>query len=111
MREWFGHIFCTVCGYYQHAYAREWDALLNQLLDEGCVVGADAYTLTLRHEGTYYTVWTNNWMYGFGHLYRMGEDRYRMIRIPDEDWRRPRFRTMLRLWDVYARSRYRWCYG
>lgn len=107
IREWFGHFCRTVLRMYQQPYSHEWDAQLNQLLDQGTVAEACEYTLTLYYEGTYYTVWTRNRWFAFGHLYRISEDpdRQHSKTVPDADWRRPRFRTMQRLWSVYALHR------
>ncbi|HCL7572517.1 TPA: hypothetical protein N2X72_004195 [Escherichia coli] len=107
IREWFGHFCRTVLRMYQQPYSHEWDVQLNQLLDQGTVVNACKYTLTLHYEGTYYVVWTSNRWFAFGHLYQISDDpgwQYRTT-IPDADWRRLRFRTMQRLWAVYALHR------
>lgn len=109
IREWFGHLCRTVLRMYQQPYSHGWDVQLNQLLDKGTVVEASTYTLTLHYEGMYYEVWTSNRWYAFGHIYRTGTqsdyERYRCAMVPKKGWRRPRFRTMQRLWAVYALHR------
>lgn len=107
IKEWFGHLCRTVLRIYQQPYSHEWDVQLNQLPDRGTVVEAGVYTLTLRYDGTYYTVWTSNRWYGFGHLYRVSEEfrfSYASI-VPNSEWRRPSFRTMLRLRAVHEQNR------
>lgn len=103
IREWFGHFCRSVLRMYQQPYSHEWDKQLNQLIDKGAVTGVSAHTLTIRYAGTYYEIWTSNRWYAFGHLYRHGSQPAgrRSAMVPKGDWRRPRFRTMQRLWEVY----------
>lgn len=113
IREWFRHLCCTVLRMYQQPYSHEWDVQLNRILDKGTVVEASTCTLTLHYEGMYYEVWTSNRWYAFGHLYRTGTqsdyERRRCAMVPKKGWRRPRFRTMLRLWSVFVQhSVYIW---
>lgn len=109
IREWFGHFCRSVFRMYLYPYSGAWDSELNRMLDKGTVVEAGTHTLTLHYEGMYYVVWTSNRWYAFGHLYQTGTqsdyERYRCAEVPRTDWRRPRFRTMQRLWSVYALHR------
>lgn len=107
VREWIGHACRTVLRMYQYPYSHEWDVQLNKLLDEGVVAHTDEYTLTLYYKCFHYVIWTANRWCSFGHIYEVseGDALEADTTVPQADWRRPRFRTMQRLWAVYVLHR------
>lgn len=86
-------------------YSKEWDTLLNELLDAlengKCSAEIHDYVLQINCEKEAYDVWVANRWYAYGNLYAKHEvDVHRSNDIPYEYHYRPKFSTMIRLNDV-----------
>ena len=109
IKTWFlyiGHAFRTMFGFYQMPYSKEWDAVLNELLDAlengKCSAEVDNYCLRFKFQQQLYDVWVANRWYAYGNLYEMLKaDAQRGNKISREYQYRPKFSTMIRLNDVY----------
>ena len=100
-----GHAFRTVFRFYQMPYSKEWDTVLNELLDalEKGKVSAEIRNHCLRFsfEKGVYEVWVANRWYAYGNLYAKQEANVHWRNdIPREYQYRPKFSTMIRLNDV-----------
>lgn len=90
------HAFNTVFGFYQQPFLKEWDDMLNDILDRGLIMEVDELTIKFNYEGEIYLIWVGNRWYSYGHIYSIG-DKY----IKRSQEFRPRFRTMRRLQDLH----------
>ena len=90
------HAANTVFGMYQQPFLKEWDEMLNDIIDNGIIVDVDELTITFNYEGKEYEVWVGNRWYSYGHIYSIGG---KQIKRSQEF--RPRFRTMRRLRDLH----------
>ena len=100
-----GHVFRTVFQLYQMPYSKEWDAVLNELLDalEKGKASAEIknYCICFKFEKEVYEVWVANRWYAYGNLYAEQKANVRLsFGIPRECQSRPKFSTMIRLNDV-----------
>ena len=100
-----GHAFRIVFQLYQHPYSKEWDILLNELLDSlengKCSAEVRTHCLQFKFEKEAYDVWVANRWYAYGNLYAEQKGNVRLsLGIPDECRYRPKFSTMIRLNDV-----------
>ena len=100
-----GHALRTVFQLYQSPYSKEWDTLLNELLDaleKGKASGEmHHHCLRFSFEKEAYDVWVANRWYAYGNLYTEQKANVRLsVDIPDECQYRPKFSTMIRLNDV-----------
>ena len=100
-----GHAFRTVFGVYQRPYSKEWDTVLNELLDslENGKASAEIRNHCLRFsfEKEVYEVWVANRWYAYGNLYAKQKVNVDWSNdIPREYQYRPKFSTMIRLNDV-----------
>ena len=100
-----GHVFRTVFQLYQMPYSKEWDTVLNELLDalEKGKASAEIcnYCLRFSFEKEAYEVWIANRWYAYGNLYAEQKANVRLsFGIPRECQSRPKFSTMIRLNDV-----------
>lgn len=100
-----GHALRTMCGLYQKQYSKEWDTVLNELLDALEKGKASAkihnHCLQFSFEKGVYDVWVANRWYAYGNLYAEQKDNVRLsFGIPDGCQYRPKFSTMIRLNDV-----------
>ncbi len=100
-----GHVFRTVFQLYQCPYSKEWDTLLNELLDAlekgKASVEMHHHCLRFSFEKEAYDVWVANRWYAYGNLYAEQKANVRLsFGIPDECRYRPKFSTMIRLNDV-----------
>ena len=100
-----GHVFRTMFGFYQMQYSKEWDTLLNELLDAlengKCSAEIHNCVLQINYEKQIYDVWVANRWYAYGNLYAEQKANVRLsLGIPDEYQYRPKFSTMIRLNDV-----------
>ena len=100
-----GHVFRTVFQLYQCPYSKEWDILLNELLDSlengKCSAEVRTHCLQFKFEKEAYDVWVANRWYAYGNLYAKRKANVRLsLGIPDECRYRPKFSTMIRLNDV-----------
>ena len=108
IKTWFlyiGHAFRTVFRFYQMPYSKEWDAVLNELLDAlengKCSAEVDNHCLRFKFQQQLYDVWVANRWYAYGNLYEMLKaDAQRGNKISREYQYRPKFSTMIRLNDV-----------
>ena len=108
IKTWFlyiGHAFRTVFGVYQTQYSKEWDTVLNQLLDaveQGkCSAEIKKYCICFKFEKEVYEVWVENRWYAYGNLYAKQKANVHWSNdIPREYQYRPKFSTMIRLNDV-----------
>ena len=100
-----GHAFRTVFGVYQRQYSKEWDTVLNQLLDaleQGkCSAEIKNYCICFKFEKEIYEVWVANRWYAYGNLYaeQKANVRLRFVILREYQYR-PKFSTMIRLNDV-----------
>lgn len=100
-----GHVFRIVFQLYQRPYSKEWDILLNELLDSlengKCSAEVRTHCLQFKFEKEAYDVWVANRWYAYGNLYAEQKDNVRLsFGIPHEYRYRPKFSTMIRLNDV-----------
>ena len=100
-----GHVFRIVFQLYQHPYSKEWDTLLNELLDSlengKCSAEVRNHCLQFKFEKEAYDVWVANRWYAYGNLYAKQKANVHWSNdIPDECRYRPKFSTMIRLNDV-----------
>ena len=100
-----GHAFRIVFQLYQRPYSKEWDILLNELLDSlengKCSAEVRTYCLQFKFEKEAYDVWVANRWYAYGNLYAEQKANVSLsLGIPDECRYRPKFSTMIRLNDV-----------
>ena len=100
-----GHAFRTVFGFYQMPYSKEWDILLNELLDSlengKCSAEVRTHCLRFSFEKEAYDVWVANRWHAYGNLYAEQKANVHWnIGIPCEYQYRPKFSTMIRLNDV-----------
>ncbi len=100
-----GHSFRTVFRLYQMPYSKEWDAVLNELLDSlengKCSAEIRSYCLRFSFEKEVYEVWVANRWYAYGNLYAKHKANVHWSNdIPREYQYRPKFSTMIRLNDV-----------
>ena len=100
-----GHVFRIVFQHYQHPYSKEWDTLLNELLDSlengKCSAEVHFHCLQFKFEKEAYDVLVANRWYAYGNLYAEQKANVHLsVGIPDEYRYRPKFSTMIRLNDV-----------
>ena len=100
-----GHAFRTMFGFYQMPYSKEWDTLLNELLDAlekgKASVEMHHHCLRFSFEKEAYEVWIANRWYAYGNLYAKQKANVHWNNdIPHEYQYRPKFSTMIRLNDV-----------
>ena len=100
-----GHVFRTMFGVYQRSYSKEWDTVLNELLDalEKGKASAEIRNHCLRFsfEKEAYEVWVDNRWYAYGNLYAKQKANVGWSsNILREYQYRPKFSTMIRLNDV-----------
>ena len=100
-----GHAFRTVFRFHQMPYSKEWDTVLNELLDAlengKCSAEVDNYCLRFKFQQQLYDVWVANRWYAYGNLYAEQNANVRLsFGIPREYQYRPKFSTMIRLNDV-----------
>lgn len=94
------HCANTLFGMYQRPYSEAWDKHLNEIMDGYKYVEAGQYTITFEYENDIIEIWTSNRWYAFGHIYYVNGKG-----VEKEHEFRPRFMTMLRLWDLYSSER------
>ena len=108
IKTWFlyiGHVFRTVFQLYQSPYSKEWDTVLNELLDSlengKCSAEIINYCICFKFEKEVYEVWVGNRWYAYGNLYAKQKANVSWsFGIPREYQYRPKFSTMIRLNDV-----------
>ena len=108
IKTWFlyiGHVFRTMLRLYQMPYSKEWDTVLNELLDAlengKCSAEVNNYCLRFKFQQQLYDVWVANRWYAYGNLYQMLKaDAQRSNNISRKYQHRPKFSTMIRLNDV-----------
>ena len=108
IKTWFlyiGHVFRTILRLYQMPYSKEWDIVLNELLDtlEKGKASAEMHNCCLRFsfEKEAYEVWVDNRWYAYGNLYAKQKANVGWSsNILREYQYRPKFSTMIRLNDV-----------
>ncbi|EBN8660567.1 hypothetical protein ACK1DB_001181 [Salmonella enterica] len=93
LKDYLCHIANTLTGMYQLPFSQEWDARLNELLDEGVLLFVGEYTATFSTGEHTVEVWITNRWYSFGGLYCFDGEC-----APQHLQARPRFRTMRRLY-------------
>lgn len=87
------HVCNTLLGLYQYEYCPHYDALLNQILDEGVPEKCGDYTMRFSLDGEYYNVWIASKFHGYGHLFPSINGAYA----------RPKYKTMMRLYELERR--------
>lgn len=95
MKFLLGHVFRTAFCIYQKKFNKQWDCLLNRILDDGKLVKVELHTVDFLYQGGVYCVWISNRWYAYGNLYALN-DKY----VGSELEFRPAFKTMVRLYEV-----------
>ena len=90
------HAANTIFGMYQQPFLKEWDDMLNDIIDKGLIVEVGELTIKFNYEGKEYEIWVGNRWYSYAHIYSIGG---KYIKRSQEF--RPRFRTMRRLRDLH----------
>ncbi|AQW17601.1 hypothetical protein ACSOR1_003208 [Escherichia coli] len=90
------HIFNTIFGFYQQPFLKEWDAMLNDILDKGLIMEVDELTIKINYEGEEYQIWVGNRWYSYAHIYSLNGKL-----LTNRQEFRPRFRTMRRLHNLH----------
>lgn len=101
MFDYIGHAFRTITGFYLKPFSEEWDLKLNDIIDRGDIIECSEYTIDFIYRDAVISVWIENKWYSFGY-----ENSINGGRVPVEMQFRPRFKTMKRLWEVYAPNRH-----
>lgn len=52
---------------YQRSYNRDWDAVLNRIIEEGEFIEEKHYEVRFVFDGDEYAIWSGNYPYCFGH--------------------------------------------
>lgn len=92
------HAVNTLSGRYQRPFLKEWDEMLNDIIDKGLIMEVDDFTIKFNYDGKEYQIWVGNRWYSYGYIYSIGgkyTKRNRQFR--------PRFRTMRRLHDLHMK--------
>lgn len=100
-----GHLFRVVFRFYQNPYSKEWDTVLNELLDSlengKCSAEIKNYCICFKFEKEVYEVWVANRWYAYGNLCAKQKANANWSNdIPREYQYRPKFSTMIRLNNV-----------
>lgn len=90
------HVFNTIFRLYQQPFLKEWDDMLNDILDKGLIMEVNELTIKFNYEGEIYLIWVGNRWYAYGYIHLIG-DEY----IKRNQKFRPRFRTMRRLHNLH----------
>lgn len=90
-----GHILRTLTRFYQRPFNKEWDILLNKILDNDSELKVGKHTAEYEFEGIVYSIWISNRWYAYAHLNAFNGDT-----VGSCLEFRPKFKTMLRLYDV-----------
>ncbi|XEH50485.1 hypothetical protein NMD75_04235 [Edwardsiella tarda] len=101
MFDYIGHALRTVTGFYQLPFSAVWDWRLNEIIEDGDIVGCDSYTIDFCYCGNVISVWIGNRWYAFGKEYRVNGGI-----VPDSMMFRPTFKTMKKLWNAYINYKY-----
>ncbi|MBA8034187.1 hypothetical protein HV096_19275 [Citrobacter freundii] len=100
LKSYVEHFANLIFGMYQHTFSEWWDSRLNNLLDKGEVIEAGMYTLRIKYKGDGIEIWCSNKWYSFGNEYRVNNRT-----VDNERQYRPRFKTMVKLWNIYQSER------
>lgn len=57
------HAANTLFGFYQQPFLREWDNMLNDILDKGLIMEVGELTIKFNYEGEEYDIWVGNRWY------------------------------------------------
>lgn len=90
-----GHILRTLTRFYQRPFNKEWDILLNKILDNDAELNVGKHTAEYEFEGIVYSVWISNRWYAYAHL-----NEFNGNRVESRLEFRPKFKTMLRLYEL-----------
>lgn len=97
MSELIKHIANTAFRMYQEPFSEEWDLELNEIMDSGRIIETSDCTITYMYKGNKMSIWTANKWYSFAHLVRVNDRE-----VGRKFQRRPRFKTMQKLWSAYS---------
>jgi hypothetical protein len=90
-----GHILRALTRFYQRPFNKDWDTLLNEILDNNTELKVGKYTAEYKFEGCTYSIWISNRWYAYAHLNAVnGNTLYSCLEF------RPKFKTMLRLFEL-----------
>ncbi|CNE40749.1 hypothetical protein [Yersinia kristensenii] len=95
--EILSHIGNTIFGNYQHDFCPQWDEILNRIIDSGELVECLNGIVSFKFEGKEIDIWANNKWYAYGNVWRIDG-----VAINRPLQKRPRFKTMQRLNNLYA---------
>ncbi|WP_235219217.1 hypothetical protein [Escherichia coli] len=51
------HAVNTLFGFYQQPFLKEWDDMLNDIIDKGLIMEVDELTIKFNYEGEEYLIW------------------------------------------------------
>ncbi|WP_407905289.1 hypothetical protein [Escherichia coli] len=102
--EYLAHAVRSGLGLYLLPFSPEWDEQLSRLLAHGRVVNICPHAMAIHLHGVEYRVWTASRWYNFGYLYGKGFNGHSYT-VPVYCRFRPRFRTMLALYERYTAER------
>lgn len=90
-----GHFLRTLTRFYQKPFNKEWDTLLNKILDNGMELKVGKHTVEYNFEGCVYSIWISNRWYAYANLNAFnGNTLESCLEF------RPKFKTMQRLYEV-----------
>ncbi len=104
LREYSGHLIRASLGLYLRPFSPLWDEHLSRLLTYGRVTNLCPHTMTILLYGVEYEVWIANRWYNFGYLLCKNIAGH-LYPVPAHSRFRPRFRTMLALYERYTAER------
>ncbi|HEC0400355.1 TPA: hypothetical protein R1R37_001111 [Klebsiella aerogenes] len=93
-KDYLSHISNTVFRMYQHPFCPDWDALLSKILDRGHCLSVNRHTAIFSLGENTYEIWISNRWYACAELYRLNGESIQ------SHPKRPRFRTMRRLYQL-----------
>lgn len=96
--HYLNHGLRLLFGMHQKPFCKEWDELLNSVMDEGEIVDSSECTITFQYAGKRYGVWIENQFYSFGHIYYLDGKS-----VASKYYRRPSLKTMVRLSHISQR--------
>lgn len=69
--KYLGHIMRTLFFDYQKKYNKDWDLLLNEILDEGEQESVTVNIVSYKYNGQTFIIWIGNRWYSYGYLYAL----------------------------------------
>jgi|SRR5471030_805553 len=93
-------VFMRMTGFKAHPFDKRWDALVNNILDEGEHVQTDKYNAKYIYQGQEYRIWLANGLFSIG-----ASSMVKGEHVDCEMQKLPSIRTTLRIYkEVYLRE-------